>query len=173
MLASMIVSGPAPGPQCVALIPIWAGREVSAEGVYFSMGYGKKRCSVNITERKGAGKKILLVDDDRGVTEVCMQMLRHYGYDVTSYATGEEAIEAFAQERFDLVIMDIGLPGKDGWRCAGEMLSRRGDVKILLSSGNCRDESEQQPKAAGSVKMLNKPFTMQELIGTVSDLIAA
>ncbi len=119
----------------------------------------------------GDGKSILLVDDDRGVADVCVQMLTHHGYKVTSSVTGEDAIDVFSTDHFDLVILDVGLPGINGLDCAQELRRRRRDVKIVISSGDCAGLNKDIPVTSRSFHVLQKPYTMNELICTVSNIM--
>lgn len=121
----------------------------------------------------GDGKKILLVDDDTGVSDVCAQMLKYHGYEVTPSITGEDAIDLFSAGHFDLVILDVGLPGISGLDCARELRRRRRDVKILISSGDCAGLKRQRASVPSNFHVLQKPYTMGELICTVSNVMGA
>jgi DNA-binding response OmpR family regulator len=123
--------------------------------------------------KQGLGKRILLVDDDRGVADVCVQMLRHHGYCVSTSLSGEDALDVFSRGQFDLVILDVGLPGIDGLSCAKELLRRKSDIKIVLSSGNCADLSRDKLQPGETFRLLQKPYTMSELIKTVGCMVGA
>jgi len=121
----------------------------------------------------GDGKRILLVDDDTGVSDVCSQMLKYHGYEVTPSITGEDAIDLFSVGHFDLVILDVGLPGINGLDCARELRRRRRDVKILISSGDCAELKRQKAPVSSNFHVLQKPYTMSELICSVSNVMGA
>lgn len=124
---------------------------------------------MDVKRQSSGKKKILLVDDDAGVMDVCTQMLQHHGYEVTTSISGEEAIDIFYDMHFDLVILDMGLPGIDGLSCAKEMRKQKNDVKIVISSGNCSDVLSGKESPCNCFHILQKPFTMSELICAVSN----
>ena len=60
-------------------------------------------------------EKILVVDDERSIRESLSKVLRAEGYEIVLAENGQQAIEKLAQEPIDLLLLDLGLPGKDGW----------------------------------------------------------
>ena len=60
-------------------------------------------------------EKILVVDDERSIRESLSKVLRAEGYEIVLAENGQQAIEKLAQEPIDLLPLDLGLPGKDGW----------------------------------------------------------
>ena len=60
-------------------------------------------------------RKLLVVDDDRQIREALRKLLHAEGYEVGLAATGQEGIEKFNAERFDLLLLDLNLPDHNGW----------------------------------------------------------
>ena len=84
----------------------------------------KPPVSGSATEEKGSfqeKKKILLVDDDSAIRRILRRVLSGEGYSVLTAANGEEALELAAAEHFDLVLLDLNMPEKDGWETFEEL----------------------------------------------------
>ena len=63
-------------------------------------------------------KRILVVDDDRTTLRMIRLQLEGAGYEVETARDGASALARLARERFDLVLLDVWMPGMDGWRCS-------------------------------------------------------
>ncbi len=79
-------------------------------------------------------KKILLVDDDEGIRFVYTQELQDEGYTVIKAKNGEEGLCLFEQERPDLVILDIQMPGMNGIEVLRRMKKMSPEIPVILSS---------------------------------------
>src|SRR5258707_4272606 len=89
----------------------------------------------NVSELLTESMRILIVEDDASLASGVSRILESEGYAVDATSRGEEAVEAAKRERFDLVILDIGLPGMDGFEAlrrpgGGE---HRGPVLVLAA----------------------------------------
>ena len=78
-------------------------------------------------------RKVLLVDDDEDVRRTYGDLIESAGYDVALAATGERAIEMVDARPPDVIVLDIGLPGRDGIQIARELSGRR--IPILMMTG--------------------------------------
>jgi CheY-like chemotaxis protein len=117
---------------------------------------------------RGQGR-ILVLDGEEYVRDVCQQTLADLGYEVTSVSTGEEAVAAFREARaspqpFDAVILDLTIPGGIGGL---GVLSRLRvidpDVLAIASSGYSSDTVMAEPGTHGFRDRLRKPYTAAEL----------
>ena len=72
--------------------------------------------------------RILVVDDEPDVREICSRGLRQMGYDVTKAASGQEAVAMAKQEPFDILLVDILMPGMDGLQTFQAIKSLQPDV---------------------------------------------
>ena len=115
-------------------------------------------------------KKILIVDDEMDIVRVVTIRLRAAGYEVVSACDGVTATQTAMREVPDLIILDIGLPGGDGYKIA-ERLSK--NVKtmgtpIIFLTARTSPEDMKKAMAAGAFAFLMKPFETAELLEAIS-----
>ena len=112
-------------------------------------------------------KKILVVDDEVEVLSVFERFLDQLGYDPEVLDKWEEALERFQEEHFDLVILDVHMPGKDGFHLAKEMKELKPEQKILmitgLSAGDAYRYLASLDEEFNVNEVLYKPFTMKKV----------
>ncbi|HEU4592292.1 MAG TPA: response regulator, partial [Steroidobacteraceae bacterium] len=82
--------------------------------------------------------RLLIVEDDTSLATGLMRALSNEGYDVVAAVNGEEALERIRSEPYDLVVLDIGLPGIDGFEVLRRLRRRRNAVPVLMLT--VRDE---------------------------------
>lgn len=116
-----------------------------------------------------AKKKILLVEDDRMNREYLSQLLEDH-YEVVGVATGEEALATLDQSKPDLIIVDLGLPGVDGWELARRL---RGSPEwlhtpIIAVTGHVRDADTKAALAAGCSDCVAKPIHDEKLLAILA-----
>lgn len=118
---------------------------------------------------RGAGERILFVDDEVPLTELGRIMLVRLGYDVVVRTSGREALEAFRAlpYRFDLVITDQTMPQMTGEELAKQMRRLRPDMPIILCSGFSHLVDEAKARAAGIDAFCMKPLVMRDLAQTI------
>jgi CheY-like chemotaxis protein len=120
-----------------------------------------------------AAATILTVEDDPIVQRDLRLILEDAGYVVCPSARdGIEAVEQARRHRPDLILMDLGLPRLDGV-AATERILRERDVPIVALTGRSNQDSLDRATAAGAVRQLVKPFSEQELVHTLADVLAA
>lgn len=116
------------------------------------------------------GPQILVVDDDPPVREMVVRVLAGEGYATVAAANGEEALHAAATAGLDLVLLDLGLPGKDGWDVlAGLTRLRPGLPVVILTAW---PDQAAAACAAGAAALFEKPLDFPLLLGTVARLLA-
>lgn len=115
-------------------------------------------------------KRILVVDDDIPVRESLKKVLMEAGYEVVLASSGEEAIVRFASNHIDLMILDLGLPFKDGWDVFEEVTRKNPYIPIVVITGlaNQYDVSV----AAGVDALLEKPIEAPVLLAVVEKTLA-
>ncbi|HEY8934324.1 MAG TPA: response regulator transcription factor [Cyclobacteriaceae bacterium] len=109
-------------------------------------------------------KKILLVEDDPSLGFVISDNLKQKGYDVTLCQDGESGSVAFTQHTFDLCILDIMLPKKDGFAVAHDIRAVNKDVPILFLSAKSMLEDKLEGFKTGADDYITKPFSFDELL---------
>jgi DNA-binding NtrC family response regulator len=112
----------------------------------------------------------LIIDDDSEVRSLLTRALTQAGYEVVAVANGDEGTRACRQQSFDMVVVDMVMPEKDGLETMMEI--RRGSPKarIIAMSGAPRAPIMDPLSLAmklGAVAILTKPFTPDEFIGSV------
>jgi two-component system KDP operon response regulator KdpE len=110
--------------------------------------------------------RILVVDDEPQIRRVMRTTLVSRGYMVSTARNGEEALEKVREERFDLVLLDINMPGIGGME-ACRIIRAQGDIPIvILSIGNAEKEKV-EALDAGADDYVTKPFSMPELLARI------
>jgi CheY-like chemotaxis protein len=116
---------------------------------------------------------VLIVDDEQIVLDVLQRILLYLGYDVVISDTGERAIEEFSKRDFDLVLMDVMMPGKNGFKVAREMMDKKPDQKIVIITGLSKDVVFSHPISDDvHVKyVLSKPFTVEKVKAVLEEAL--
>ena len=78
--------------------------------------------------------RILVVDDEKSLRILYKHEFTLEGYEVEAVGSADEGIEKVKDEEWDVVILDIHMPGKDGLEALGEMLAERRDIKVVINS---------------------------------------
>ena len=114
--------------------------------------------------------KILVIDDDRKITALLRRTLVFEGYDVQAAQGGEEGLRIAASWQPDLVLLDVLMPGMDGWEVC-RRLRAAGDIPILMLTA--RDEVLDRVRGLdlGADDYLVKPFALEELLARIRALL--
>ena len=115
-------------------------------------------------------KKILIVEDEMEIRNILKLYLLKEGYDVTEAEDGEVAIKIFYEKPFDLVILDIMLPKKDGWSVLRE-IKKYSSVPVMILSARDDDEDELFGFEIGTDEYITKPFNNKILLARIKTLI--
>jgi two-component system alkaline phosphatase synthesis response regulator PhoP len=107
--------------------------------------------------------RILVVDDEPGIVFALEADLRSEGYDVAVAGTGDDALKAARGEPFDLILLDVMLPGKDGYDVCREL--RRGGVRtpIIMLTAKAHEAEKVMGLELGADDYVTKPFSPREL----------
>jgi two-component system, OmpR family, phosphate regulon response regulator OmpR len=114
---------------------------------------------------------ILVVDDDRRIRELLQSYLRENGYNVSLAATADEARQKLKGIVFDLIILDIMMPGETGLSLTAYLREANPKLPVLLLSALSDTEDKIRGLTAGSDDYLAKPFEPRELLLRISNLI--
>jgi DNA-binding response OmpR family regulator len=107
--------------------------------------------------------RILLVEDDPSLGFVIKDNLLLKGYDVTLCRDGEEGHNTFAQQSFNLCILDVMLPKKDGFTLARDIRERNKEVPILFLTAKSMMDDKLEGFQTGADDYITKPFSLEEL----------
>src|SRR5438445_2318479 len=115
--------------------------------------------------------RILLVEDEKGIAVVVSDLLRGEGYDVESVAEGQAGLQRALEGNFHLLILDLMLPGLNGYEICKSVRDRgfEGAILMLTARGQVRDRVEGLQKGADDY--LVKPFSPEELVARVQALL--
>ena len=99
-------------------------------------------------ELSTGNEMILVVDDEKPLLETGEAILNQFGYDTLTAESGEVAIKIFKkdQEKIDLVLLDLVMPGIGGQKCLSELIKIKPDVKVIITSGYTASVTAQDTK---------------------------
>lgn len=115
--------------------------------------------------------RVLVIEDDLGVGELVAETLREEGYAVDWAQDGDEASSLLADFPYDLVVMDIMLPGRDGFELTAELRGARQQVPVLMLTARDAVDDRVRGLEGGADDYLVKPFHLTELRARVRALL--
>ncbi len=119
------------------------------------------------------GPLVLVVDDDPALRELIRVSLSLDGYSVREAASAEEALAAIEDTAPDLVLLDVVMPGVDGWQMLQRMQERHGSIPVIMFSGKIDEQSAAEAEQRGAQGFIGKPFDPQQLIERAKQLVPA
>jgi len=119
-----------------------------------------------------ADKHVLIVDDEASMRRNVIDILSPRGCRLSEAADGDEAIQRIKEDRFDLVLLDINLPKKDGLAVLGEIKEIVPDVPVILFTAYGTSERAIQATKGGAYDYIEKPFELDEFIIVVERALA-
>lgn len=108
--------------------------------------------------------KVLLAEDDLSLGYVIKDNLVDAGYEVALCADGQSAIDKFTKENFDICLLDVMMPNKDGFAVAKKIRQQTDQVPILFITAKSLEEDRIHGFEVGADDYITKPFSMQELL---------
>lgn len=116
---------------------------------------------------------VLLVDDERSIRTICRVNLEGDGLAVNEAEDGAEALKEVRRERPSLVLLDVMMPGVDGWNVAEQLAADDAtrEIPVVFLSARASREDHVRAQELGAVGYVVKPFDPLELAGTVRDVL--
>ena len=114
---------------------------------------------------------ILIVDDEPGVRSALGGVLRDEGYAVDAVETGEACLERLAAQSYDIVLLDIWLPGVDGLATLARMRERQYDAQVVIISGHGNVESAVRAIKMGAFDFVEKPLSLEKTVLVVRNAL--
>ncbi len=110
--------------------------------------------------------KILVVDDEPQIRRIMRTTLTAEGYEIHDARSGEEALDAVREQRFDLILLDANMPGMGGLKACRE-IRRTSDAAIVMLTVRNTEEDKVAALDAGADDYVTKPFGMPELLARI------
>ena len=118
---------------------------------------------------KPARRKILLVDDDPAIRRILLRLLEEENYCVLTAANGDEALALAGATKFNLALLDLNMPVKDGWETYKHLSTRNPELPIILITA--RPNQFFPALASGVDALLEKPLDFVKLFHTIHTLL--
>jgi len=117
--------------------------------------------------------RVLIVDDSLIIRKKLSKLIENLGHTVVADAqTGQEAIEAYATHKPDLVTMDITMPDMDGITAVKHIIKEHHDAKIIMVTSHGQEDMVIKSIQAGAVGYILKPLTQEKLAQTIGEVFS-
>ncbi len=119
-------------------------------------------------------RRILVVDDDDAILELTRTILAGAGYEVATASSGAAALAAVRRARFDLALLDINMPGMDGWETLRILQAdpESTNLPVVMFSIKSEIRDKVHGNQEGAVGYITKPFEMEGLLAGVRRVLA-
>jgi len=115
--------------------------------------------------------KILIVEDDKNMGFLLSENLKMSGYNPVLSQNGEDGVKQFSKYKFNLCILDIMLPGKDGLALAREIRKTDPQIPIIFLTARSREEDRIEGFKIGCDDYITKPFSVEELLWRIKAIL--
>lgn len=114
-------------------------------------------------------KHVLLVDDEEEITALLQRRLQRRGFDCMFAGSGEAALELVCQHSFDVIILDVKMPGMGGMATLGRVHQEFPHLPVILLSGHADMQAAVEAMQAGAFGYLMKPVDFDDLLFKIED----
>ena len=114
-------------------------------------------------------KKILVIDDEIMILDAVKVIMEDMGYGVTVFSNSEEGESSALSNDYDLMLIDVRMPIKNGAEITQAVLEAKPQAKVLIITGHPADPLAKQALDAGAVGLLKKPFEIAKILDFLSD----
>jgi two-component system response regulator HydG len=114
--------------------------------------------------------RVLVIDDDRDHAESIADILSMRGHSVEAAFSGEQGVEIFRRQDFDIVFMDVKLPGMNGVETFFEFKKIRPNARVMMMTGFSLEQLITQALENGALGVLRKPFAIQDLLHVLEQI---
>lgn len=118
-----------------------------------------------------SNQRILVVDDEKNIRLTVTQALQTSGYEVSSAINGQEALQKLNESDFSLILLDLKMPGMDGFEVLQRVVDMRPDIRVIIISAYGTVENAVEAIKLGAVDFIQKPFTPRELREIVTEVL--
>ncbi len=113
-------------------------------------------------------KKIYIVDDDESVCRALRVLLTTFGFEVKTFNSGDSFFDAVPNDEPGCLVLDIHMPGMDGWVIQKKILDSGSKRKVIFISAEKKENASDQALKAGAVGFLQKPVDGQTLVDLIN-----
>ena len=114
--------------------------------------------------------RLLIVEDEKELCDTIAKTLYQAGYEVDTCYDGDEALDYILAENYDLIVLDLNLPGTDGMDILKELRKENEETKVLILSARSQIMDKVEGLDAGANDYMEKPFHLQELEARIRSL---
>jgi excisionase family DNA binding protein len=130
----------------------------------------------SFVDRSGPGGRrngpvVLVVDDDERLRTLLRVKLELEGYEVREAENAEQVLDALDDGAPDLVLLDLVLPGIDGWQLLRQLQERHGSIPVIVFSGKVDEAAGSEAAERGAQGFVGKPFDPDELLSRAKKLV--
>ncbi|MBW4661207.1 MAG: response regulator transcription factor [Drouetiella hepatica Uher 2000/2452] len=115
--------------------------------------------------------RILIVEDEPRIAEFLEKGLQRYGFETATVSNGNDVFPGIQRDRFDLILLDLGLPGKDGWMVLDELRHGGTTLPIVIVTAREGEDNKVESFKRGANDYIMKPFRFKELLTKVNMLL--
>lgn len=126
---------------------------------------------LDLQRPSGENVRVLIIEDDKALADGLLRTLRQSGYAVDHAPDGELALRACAEEHYDLILLDVSLPGMDGFEVLNTLRKRHTTGSILLLTAHDLESDRVKGLDLGADDYVTKPFSLPELEARIRALI--
>lgn len=121
----------------------------------------------------GGGESLLLVDDEPDILNSTREVLEHFGYKVRTATSGEEAVAAYEARPayYDLVLLDLGMPGMGGAKALDKLCELDPQVKVIVCSGYSSQGASLTASKGGAAAFVSKPYLTSDMLDTIRSVL--
>src|SRR3990167_3588980 len=110
----------------------------------------------NINNTPSSNNKVLIVEDEKAMAKAMEIKLQKVGIVALAVFNGEDALAALETNQYDLVLLDIMMPGMDGWEVMSKINEKGINVKVIITSNLSQEEDKKKAKELGAIDYLVK-----------------
>ena len=116
--------------------------------------------------------QILVVDDSAFTRATLTALVKALGYDVVEATNGDEALELVSSTSPDAIVLDLLMPGKDGFEVLKELHAKESTIPIIVLTADIQETSKEKCADLGVVAFLNKPIQQEEVRAALATALA-
>ncbi len=117
--------------------------------------------------------KVLVVDDDPGMLDTLSDVLSATGYETSMASSGRAAIAKAKATRFDLIVMDVQMPGLNGVQTLHALRALDPDLSVLMMTAYTRDELAAESQRTTGFEVLSKPLDLDRVLPLVKRIVTS